>query len=381
MAATASSTDPVAELDQFLASQATASARAQADDFDMNDEPDRVALAAVPRLHQALEWLGASVANRWQQADAAALVHQRRHSLLARTAIVTGTSAIILTVVQLALTLSWPEFTGAMLWLEAVIVLGGVVSVIVGLLAKADHNWLGQRHLAERLRMLKFRALAHPNLWNGNTDEWKAWVRDQIQELQGAEALKRVEAWASEDRSEPAQLVADDGAKDPEMSAALATYYCHKRLNYQGHYFRRKGTAAKHQVSWQRNLRLPLFFVMIGCVLFHFAAHWLAGQMDRAGDREAARIWELFSLWGVVLAAALPVLGIGVRAWTAAFEHARKARSFAAKHVAMQDAVARLMSDQHDLAAVLGHMQHDELFLEQEHREWLRLLLDAEWFL
>jgi hypothetical protein len=381
MASTPSPADPLVALDHFLTAQAADNARGRAGDFDMNDEPDRLALASFPKLHEALDWLGANVTQPWQRADAAALVHQQRHSKLARTAIATGTGAIILAVLQLALKLSWPNLIGATFWLEAVTVLGGVVSVIVGLWAKADRNWLGQRHLAERLRMLKFRALARPELWSGTTEEWRGWVQNQLQTLEGAEEFRRVEDWSRNDRPEPGEPAMENGMKDATASAALVTYYRHKRLNYQGDYFQRKGAAAERQARWQRQLRLPLFFVTIGCVLFHFGADWLGGRMERAGSHEAARIWELVSLWGVVLAVVMPVYGIGVRAWTAAFEHARKARSFAAKHVAMQNAMTRLERDKHNLDAILGHMQHDELFLEQEHREWLRLLLDAEWFI
>ena len=103
--------------------------------------------------------------------------------------------------------------------------------------------------------------------------------------------------------------------------------------------------------------------------------------MEKQHHAEAARAWELASLWGIVVATVLPVAGIGVRAWSAAFELARKARSFEAKHQAMQKAIARLGKGEDELPAILAHLQHDELFLEQEHREWLRLLLDAEWFL
>jgi hypothetical protein len=162
----------------------------------------------------------------------------------------------------------------------------------------------------------------------------------------------------------------------------LALYYRHKRLLNQGAYFDRKGKQAG--ASWavkMRHQRERIFFVTIGFVLFHFAADYLAGRMEQQHFAEAARAWDLASLWGIVVAAVLPVAAIGVRAWSAAFELARKARSFEAKHQAMHKAVARLGDGGDGLPVILAHLQHDELFLEQEHREWLRLLLDAEWFL
>ena len=77
----------------------------------------------------------------------------------------------------------------------------------------------------------------------------------------------------------------------------------------------------------------------------------------------------------------LPVVGVGVRAWSAAFELSRKARCFQAKRQAMETAVLRLGNGSDELHIILAHLWHNELFLEEEHREWLRLLLDAEWFI
>jgi hypothetical protein len=368
-------TTAIALLEETLKSQSNRG------DFDMNDGPELEALKPFPRLSEALIWLGKNVAEPWQRADAAAMVHQTRHGKLARTAIATGTGAIILAILQLALKLSWPGLVGPLFWLEVVTVLGGVVAVIVGLWAKADRNWLGERHRAERLRMLKFRALIHPLLWSGKTDEWRAWVQSRFQELNGAGEFERIEDWSRGDQPEPAQPHISGRLEASDDTAALVMYYRCKRLANQRDYFERKGVQAKAQAAWQHQLRLPLFFVTLGCVLFHFGADWLSIRMSHAGNHEAAHLWELASLWGVVLAAVLPVYGVGVRAWTSAFEHARKARSFAAKRVAMDQAIDRLDQEKGDLAAILDHTQHDELFLEQEHREWLRLLLDAEWFL
>lgn len=375
MSGSPTNADAIARLEEALKSQSNRS------DFDMNDLPELETLEPFPRLHEALVWLGEQVAAPWRQADVAAIVHQDRHSLLARTAIGAGTGAIILAVLQLALKLSSPQLMVAARWLEMVTVLGAVAAVVIGLWAKADRNWLGERHRAERLRMLKFRALIHPALWSGKQIEWKAWVQSRLQGLADAGRFKRIEKWSRGDKPEPSQPRIAGDLQAAGEAMALAVYYRHKRLANQGGYFMRKGAQAEVRSAWQHRLRLPLFFVTIGCVLFHFVAEWLGARTEHAGNHEAAHLWELVSLWGVVLAAVLPVYGVGVRAWTSAFEHARKARSFAAKHAAMQSAIARLEQEKGELAAILDHTQHDELFLEQEHREWLRLLLDAEWFI
>lgn len=70
-----------------------------------------------------------------------------------------------------------------------------------------------------------------------------------------------------------------------------------------------------------------------------------------------------------------------VRAWIGAFERIRSAHSYEAKHHALEKCTKDLKCDEADCAATMHHIAHVEHFIEHEHREWLRLLLDAEWFL
>jgi hypothetical protein len=369
-------TDPVTTLDQQLQAGA---ARAN---FDMDDTPELPWLKPFPQLYNAVAWLDEHVTTRWREADAEAIRHQIRHQWLARMAVATGVGAIILAVVLLALKQSWPESIAAVVWIEGITVLAGVISVGMGLWAKSDRKWLGCRHRAERLRMLKFRALARTELWSGQDALWRAWVENEIATLPAPDDLDHMENWSREDTAESESPSVGTLSAEPATRRALAAYYRHKRLLNQADYFDRKGKQAG--ASWALGMhhhRERLFFTTIGFVLFHFVADYLAGRMEDQHLGGVAHAWELVSLWSIVLAAVLPVAGIGVRAWSAAFELSRKARSFAAKHQAMHKAVARLGNGTDELRVILAHLRHDELFLEQEHREWLRLLLDAEWFL
>jgi hypothetical protein len=58
-----------------------------------------------------------------------------------------------------------------------------------------------------------------------------------------------------------------------------------------------------------------------------------------------------------------------------------KRESFRGKTRALFEDSKKLQSDEGDLAKTMHHIAHLEHFLENEHREWLRLLLDAEWFI
>jgi hypothetical protein len=188
-----SAVDPVATLDQHLQAGAALA------NFDMDDVPELPWLKPFPPLHDALAWLDEHVTALWRGADAAAIQHQIRHEWLARTAAATGAGAIILAVVQLALKQSRPGFTFIAAWIEGMTVLAGVISVGVGLWAKSDRKWLGCRHRAERLRMLKFRALARTELWSGQDAEWKAWVEGEIAALPAPDNLDHMEHWSKDD--------------------------------------------------------------------------------------------------------------------------------------------------------------------------------------
>ena len=367
------SMDPVAKLEEHLKGQASRA------NFDMYDEEEFPFLKPFRELHEAAKWLGKELVPKWAAADAYAIKHQVTHQILANTAIGTGAGAIILAVLQLALNQSWPSMTAVAAWMEGTTVLAALISVIVGHKARSDQKWLSCRHRAERLRMLKFTTLAYPELWSGHLDEWKNQVRKEMEDIPDPPTLEEIEAWSQRDACEAPGIVQQGMPAPMESRRALAVYYRYKRLANQGDYFKRKGAEAEN--AWtvkMRRHRLRLFALTIICVLFHFAADFLAGDAE---TRVSAHFWELASVWAIVLAAVLPVLGLAFRAWSAAFELARKARSFAAKHRAMDAASAVLGDGKEDLAVIQFHLRHDELFLEQEHREWLRLLLDAEWFL
>lgn len=122
----------------------------------------------------ALQWLEAMVTEPWRAADQKAKRSQSQHRLPARTAIATGTAAIVLAIVQLSIKLTWRQWTSVALEIEALAVVAAVIAVTVGLTAKYDRKWIGQRHLAERLRMLKFRALGE--IRRLDPTRWRKWV-------------------------------------------------------------------------------------------------------------------------------------------------------------------------------------------------------------
>jgi hypothetical protein len=373
----ASAREPLKQLEDHLAAQLGLAKREA--DFDMDDAPEETVLAPFVELHDALRWLSGHVVQKWRVADQDALRSQTRHQLLARVAIGSGTAAIVLAIAQLSIKLTLPWLTTAALGLDLIAILAAVAAVLLGVIAKYNRGWLGQRHLAERLRMLKFRALEQ--LWCHDRPSWEKWVTKELHSLNSPEDFGAVREW-----SEGGEVEADVPAwagdePNRQLWLAFAAYYRSKRLDFQAKYFSRRRDAYESQIGgWRRHLNLPLFFASVICVLAHFALE--AGAINQsAASAELSGSWdEILAVWFVALAAIIPVMGLGIRAFFAAFELPRSASLYAAKQQALVNAAKRL-SESRNFAAGLSHIAQDEHFLEDEHREWLRLLIDTEWFL
>lgn len=364
------------EWDVHLAAEIESKDRAYT--FDMDDAPERVLLERFPKLAEALRLIERELLPQYEKANTAAITHQTNHTRLSKIAILGGVLAVCLAILQLALKQSVPALAGLAGWIEGVAVLGGLVAVGVGLWAKFDQQWFIQRHIAERLRMLKFQSLGQREYWCGSTEEWLGWVRARVSEIVAISDIKVVKKWAHDGSAEPVESQPGDCRESEIEIRAAAIYYWHKRVEFQAAYFKKQ--SARHRKSRGRfdRVGLPLFFTSIGAVILHFAAEHFAGS---AGSIEAKHGWEIVGVWSLALAAILPVVGVGFRGWIGALERTRNAHLFDAKQRGLATTSKSVNQDQGDLAVTMHHIAHVEHFLEHEHREWLRLLLDAEWFL
>ena len=114
-------------------------------------------------MHHALQFLAKTITPVWRAHDREAVRHQRIHRSMARVAIVCGTVALVVSIIQGVVASSTPLLQTLEI---ASAVLAGV-SVAAGLLLGFHHRWLAARQIAERLRNLKFQALAADSLWRG----------------------------------------------------------------------------------------------------------------------------------------------------------------------------------------------------------------------
>jgi hypothetical protein len=79
------------------------------------------------------------------------------------------------------------------------------------------------------------------------------------------------------------------------------------------------------------------------------------------------------------VAATLPVCGAGIRAIRGVLEYGRNASRYEATHNVLVKLSERLREAK-DAAGVFREIGFCEQILEADLREWLRLMVEAEWF-
>ena len=122
-----------------------------------------------------------------------------------------------------------------------------------------------------------------------------------------------------------------------------------------------------------------MFFASVGCALGHAAIHILHHDSEPGGEQPSVSplLWTALGL--ALLAAILPVAAAGVRTWRGAFEFGRNALRFES----MAHHLEHLLSELgHAITpeAKLAILRRGEYAMESEHRAWMRLMMEAEWF-
>ncbi len=301
---------------------------------------------------------------------------QSRYQRVVQQAVWGGLGSLVCSFASIAFG-SRPLLTYAELFFLAVMALG----VGEGLIRRYHHYWILERHRAERLRLLRFGWLIDPTHWDLPDES----LPDLQQRLQGAvdetllisdEVMKQ---WCRETRWPEVVLPAH--APDPAFVARLQRDYVDERLNTQLAYF--IGMAERRErldtITWF--LPATGFFIAIVLSAFHLlTAVFGGGEHATAGLSAAMGApvpppggWLLFFIL------ALPTAGAAARLLRAAFEFARNRQRFMVTALELERTRGRLESDTDPLSAARA-MARAELALEQEHRAWVLLMTEAEWF-
>jgi hypothetical protein len=155
----------------------------------------------------------------------------------------------------------------------------------------------------------------------------------------------------------------------PPITSEVLDYYRTRRLEYQLDFFRKRANEYLKLQKATMHVPAVLFLASVGAVLLHYG-HDLFTRAERL---------DTFSRWMIVLAASLPVIGGAIRTFVLAYEAARNAYRYRAKAMALASIKSALEHATGPRSQFLA-LWSCEQTLENEHREWLRLMLEAEWF-
>ena len=279
------------------------------------------------------------------------------------------TAAVVFAILQLA----FADQVGleAMSVPEVIAVILAFIAVGLGLRAAFQANWLVELNKAERLRLAKFRFLIEPDVWSGNPTaklSRRTELEKQVREIE-AIGLPGVHRWIENDSvpDPPQQVLALPIT--PSGKSELVDYYRTRRLQYQLAFFRKRADQNLKLHSFTKYLSPFLFLGSVGAVLMHFAYDilWQPEHLDT------------FSRCMILLAVSLPMLGGAIRTFRSAYEFSRNTYRYRDKAVVLTSIDSSLEHATGPRSEFLA-MWFSEQPLENDHREWLRLMIEAEWF-
>ena len=337
-------------------------------DYDMHDNDAEIP-SAEP-LKEALVYCKDNILEAYRKYDSSALLNQKYHRLLAVIASVCGTIAVLFAIMQLSgfFLTSWP------MWVEIGAATIAFLAVMAGLIWSQQAKWLLNRHKAERYRMLKFLSIIHPDLWMNNIGRWKDKFTHKIKEIEQM-TPRLLRDWAEGDRLSEMPLL-EKCVFDETTIRALVDYYLDKRLEIQKTYFKSREMRNEKLDHYTRNLPYLLYFLSVMAVFWQFIVDIFSSHSH--GMHSA-------SVMLIILAASFPVLAAGIRTLRSTYEFARSAALFQAKYAALDRMFVTITDEIKQLPinkeTILTNLWQCEQFLKAEHREWLRLMMEADWFI
>lgn len=364
---------------------------------DMHDTPEE--MAQWKPLAAALQSCQEKVEPAYRAADRTALRFQKQHQAITIAAAIAGTVAVLLAILQL------PSIIGGFLvpipFVEGVAAAIAFVAVLLGIFTLRHVGWMFLRHKAERFKFLKFRFLIDPHLWGDDaaqrerTTQWLTYATNKIAGLTNEE----LETWAEHGilPEEPPSLAGSRA--DAYTLYSLVDYYLTKRCRNQLHYFERKAQQFSSTDRYIKALPRLLFFGSVLAALAHFSLDLFDTYLQppeaaaQAAETTARVPAITLAIALILVAASLPVIGAGVRTFRSAYQLARNTSRYKAAFEAIKLPAERLEHDAERLYGLYAEGRttidaHDvfrdlwrcEQILEAEHREWLRLMMEAEWF-
>ncbi len=336
--------------------------------FDLDD--DEADLARWPQLCSLLSASRETLLPVYLATDVAAMRQQKRHSWLVLLAAIFGTLAVLCAIFELSDIILISRSVLSIVELIAATI--AIVVVGLGIYSALHPDWLLQRFLAEQCRFVKFHLILNPAVWHGRSgDEIRASVEAMFHALRNPDE-HLIHGWVTWRLQIAKRFDPIPKELPEEVVKDLVDYYKVKRLRDQQRYFDRQAQRRHRWERWTRNVSPACFFLSIVAAFSHFLFEWLAGESHEGWLHFLAGVFVLF-------AAALPVLAMGVRTFRAAHEFGRNRLRFDGMSHFLSE-ILILSESQVSPTAVIPLLREAEIALDSEHRAWLRLMIEAEWF-
>jgi hypothetical protein len=334
--------------------------------------------------------LSAKLAESYERADESASRQQTWHRRITLACALFGTLALLMGIGQLA-TGSWKEVSAVerpasgptsppekpapakasfdwVLTIEGVLVAIPIVGVFVGYFSHRKTEWLYRRYEAERFRSSSFYVLIEPGFWGPEEPSQTDWNAAVDTEKRNISSIRDAEEAAKLDEALTVPKPETCASARVELTRRVAAHYRERRLKPQIGYLQK----LIDRKNWLDNsvLQPSVFILSVFVVGLHFVL-----ELTRH---------EKLNIALVFLAAAIPVGWTGFRTWRGANEHARNvSRSSAKKDLlqAQSDWLANELGQTHpDRFRIFTALAISENLLRNELREWLRLMLETEWY-
>jgi hypothetical protein len=320
-------------------------------------------------LLDALELFQRFVYPAFNEEDQLALKFQSLYMLVSIGAVSMGAFTVCLAIGQLAThgTALANYWTKGLEITEIVAAVFTFLIIVIAIAFRPKEKWLTSRFKAEALRVYKFNKLCDPRLWSGHSTDRSHLERDlraEISELR-RKTLHDAEDWATQG-TVPSVNKVSVSAKCGEAQDEFVRYYRAKRPEAQMSYLERKARQREVQGTFWGFVLQVLFWLSLAFVLGH------AGLSLGGGKEWTSNLF-------IASAAILPVAAGAVRTYKSSREFERNAARHEATLFTLEKLATRLDSSPscEESFATIGFC---EQILEADSREWMRLMVSAEWF-
>jgi len=345
------------------------------DGRDIHQQPEQ--------FGQVISYIHTSLYEDYLLHDSKAMHQQKLHRWVSLIAIVSGTTAILLSLAGIFFEAKRIDFPKR--YFDLIVLVAFLIAFFVGIIAsrisRPHEHWLLERFCAEEYRTLKFRALLQSSLfcsnekpWNDRYILWKTWFDGEARAAKNT-IKKSVQNCIEGDTVSPPSPDTSGCSFDEGYLKDLIKYYIGKRLETQISYFDKRADELERQDNRFR-LIFKLFFIL-GSVFVLFQL------IINNTILKSYAIFQILNIIILLIILILPIFIFAVRTLRSSTEVTRSASLYRAKRNALVDFRSRLSTEiergPHNGEVIVKILWECENHLEGVNREWFRIMKEAEW--